>query len=95
MKERGFGKAHDNFQHARVNPDYLEARYTLALAFKSLKQNEGQKELGLCCVKPDVADAWAQLGQIAVEEGQNELAIEHLQGHSARPEVHLGLAGAG
>ena len=74
MKEHEYGKAHDNFQRAlRVNPDYLEARYNLALAYKA-PQPDARRPRKSCApcssVKPDLADAWGQLGQIARRRGR-------------------------
>jgi tetratricopeptide (TPR) repeat protein len=81
LKELSYGKAHDNFERAlKVNPDYLEARYNLALTWKALQEPErAKKELRtLVQIKGDVADAWAQLGQLALDEAENAKAIEYL-----------------
>jgi tetratricopeptide (TPR) repeat protein len=80
MKEFAYGKAHDNFERAlKVNPDYLEARYNLAGAWKALKEPErAKKELRtIIQIKGDIADAWGMLGQIALDESENEKAIEY------------------
>jgi Flp pilus assembly protein TadD len=81
LGEQAYGKAHDNFQRAlKVNPDYLEARFNLAMAHKALKNpDKAKKELRtLLTVNPNLSGPYAQLGQIAIDEGEYESAVEAL-----------------
>ena len=79
--EKAYGTAHDNFQRAlKVNPDYNEARYNLALTFvrmgkKDLARKEYQTVLA---VNANLADPHNDLGLLALEEKNYPEAITHL-----------------
>ncbi len=80
--EKSCGKAHDNCQRAlKVNPDYLEARWNLALSLVCLKDYEkAKKQLRTIIeINSQLADPHNQLGQILFMEGQQEEGIQHLQ----------------
>ncbi|MCL2179325.1 MAG: tetratricopeptide repeat protein [Proteobacteria bacterium] len=83
LKNRQYGRAHDNFQRAlKVNPDYAEARYNLALAYMGMKKNKNARKelLTLTETYPHLADPWARLGQLELDDNNNVLnAIEYFK----------------
>lgn len=78
--EKAYGKAHDNFQRAlKVNPDYTEARYNLARAFRFMKEYaKSKKELmTIIAINPNLADPYHDLCLMELDGGDLEVAIEN------------------
>lgn len=76
--DKKLGQAHDSFQRAlKVNPDYTEARYNLALTLWRLgKRPQARKEYEtILAVNPNLADPHHDLAIMDFEDGDMDGAI--------------------
>lgn len=78
--DRKLGQAHDNFQRAlKVNPDFTEARYNLALTLWKLgKRDQARKEYEtILAVNPNLADPYHDMAIMDYEDTDWDGAISN------------------